>query len=149
MAVRVLLAVVAVVLLVVFVAYAGTYVSYFVAAMEHPTKSPFTIACTQVAAASRNAVKVRFNVTSAARKDATYLNFALFAQSTNRRNLSDWGYALQTRIPARGFASTTVVIRLPPDYVGLKVYGLRCNLINAAFADGSQQDYTADNTSFP
>ncbi|MBV9647443.1 MAG: hypothetical protein JO043_08275 [Candidatus Eremiobacteraeota bacterium] len=149
MALRVLVAVFAVVLVVVFVAYAGTYIVYLIVAMRHPPKSPFTIACTQVAAPSRNAVKVRFEVTSAAAKDATYLNFALFAQGSSRRNLSDWGYALQRRIPARGFASATVAIPLPPDYREVTFSGVRCNLINVAFADGSQQDYTADNTTFP
>lgn len=149
MPVRALVVVVATVLLAAFIAFAGTYVAYFAAAMRHPPKSPFTIACSQVATPSRNTVKVHFNVTSAAHTDATFLNFALFAQHASRRNLSDWGYTLQTRIPARGFASTTVAIPLPPDYVDLKFSGVRCNLINAAFADGLQQDYTADNTMFP
>lgn len=146
---RVLLVIVTVVLFVVFVIYAGTYLAYFIVAMQHPPKSPFTIACTQVATPSRNSVNVRFDVANNASKDATYLNFALFAEHASRRNLSDWGYALKTRIPARGNASSTVAIPLQGDFVGLKFSGVRCNLINAAFADGSQQDYTADNTTFP
>jgi hypothetical protein len=149
MAVRVSLVAVAVVVAAIFVAFAGTYVSYFIVAMRHPRASPFTIACTQVAPPSRSSVKVRFDVTSAAPKDATFLNFALLAQDASRGNLSDWGYALQSRIPARGHASTTVAVPLPPDYAHLAFSGVRCNLINAAFADGSQQDYTPDNTSFP
>jgi len=102
-----------------------------------------------VGAPSRTAIKIRFDVTSTAPKDATYLNFALFAQPAGRRNVSDWGYALQTLIPARGFATKTVAVQLPSDYAGLKFSGVRCNLINAAFADGSQQDYTPNNTTFP
>jgi len=149
MPVRVLLAVVAVVLFVVFLAYAGTYVAYFLVAMRQPPQSPFAIACAQAAAPTRNAVRVRFDIKSQARNDATFLNFALFAAGTSRRNLSDWGYALQTRIPARSSTSRTVSIPLPSDYDGLKFSGVRCNLINAAFADGSQQDYTPDNTTFP
>ena len=130
-------------------AYAGTYAAYFLAAMRHPPASPFTIACRQVGAASRRAVRVRFDVANAAAKEATYLNFALFAQSAGSRNLSDWNYALQTHVPARGSVSTIVAIALPPDYAGLHFAGVRCNLINAAFADGSQQEYAADTTSFP
>lgn len=148
MAFRILLAVVAFALLVVFVAYAGTYVAYFIVAMQRPPKPPFTIACTQVSPPSRDAVNVRFDVTNNASKDATYLNFALFAEHANRRNLSDWGYALKTRIPARGNASAAVAVPLQGDYTGVKFSGVKCNLINAAFADGSQQDYTAGNT-FP
>ena len=129
--------------------FAGTYVSYFIVAMRHPQKSPFSITCTQVARPSREAVKVRFNIASAAAKDATFLNFAVFAQDKSRRNVSDWTYALRMRIPAHGNVSTTIAIPLEPDYVGLKFSGVRCNLINAAFADGSQQDYTADTTTFP
>ena len=133
----------------VLLAYAGTYVAYFFAATRHAPPSPFTIGCTQVGTASRRAVRVRFDVASAAAKEATYLNFALFAQSAGRRNLSDWGYALQTHVPARGSVSTIVAIALPPDYAGVHFAGVRCNLINAAFADGSQQEYAADTTSFP
>lgn len=96
-------------------AYGGTYVAYFIVAMRHPPESPFTIACTQAAAANPNAVKIR----------------------------------LRTRIPAHSHASITVAVPLPPDYAGVQVFGVHCNLINAAFADGSQQDYTADNTTFP
>ncbi len=77
------------------------------------------------------------------------MNFTLFAQGATRRNLSDWGYALQTRVPARGSASSTVAVALPADYAGLRFSTVSCDLINAAFADGSQQDYTGGNTSFP
>ena len=146
---RVVVIVIATVLLIPFIWFAGTYVSYFIVAMRHAPNSPFTIACAQIAPPSRKAVKVRFNVASAAPKDATFLNFALFAQGTRHPNLSDWTYALRTRIPARGNVSTTVKIPLEPDYVGLKFSGVRCNLINAAFTDGSQQDYSANNTTFP
>ena len=149
MTVRAIAAAAAVIVLVVVVAYAGTYVAYFVAAMQRPANSPFTIACTQVAPPSRTAVNVRFDVASTSPKDATFLNFALFARSTHRRNLSDWGYALRTRIPARSHVSTTAAIPLPSDYDGLKFSGVRCNLINAAFADGSQQDYAANTGTFP
>jgi hypothetical protein len=149
MAFRAIAVAAAVVVLVVIVAYAGIYVAYFVAAMQRPAKPPFTIACTQVASPNRTAINVRFDVASTAPKDATFLNFALFAQPAYRRNLSDWGYALRTRIPARSRVSTIVAIPLPPDYAGLKFSALRCNLINAAFADGSQQDYTANTGMFP
>lgn len=149
MTVRAIATAAAVIVLIVVVAYAGTYVVYFVVAMQRPAKPPFTIACTQVAPPSRTTVNVRFDVTSTSPKDATFLNFALFAQSTHRRNLSDWGYALQTRIPARSRVSTTAAIPLPSVYGGLKFSGLRCNLINAAFADGSQQDYAASTGTFP
>lgn len=149
MAFRAIAVAAAVAVLVVIVGYAGIYAAYFVAAMQRPAKPPFTIACTQVASPSRTTVNVRFDVASTAHKDATFLNFALFAQPAHRRNLSDWGYALQTRIPARSRVSTIAAIPLPRDYAGLKFSGLRCNLINAAFADGSQQDYAANTGMFP
>ena len=149
MAVRVVVAVFAVVLLVVFVAYAGTYLTYLVVAMRHPSKPPFTIACTELGPPNRNAVKLRFDVTSTASKDATYLNFALFARGSSHRNLSDWGYALERRIPAHGFSSATVAIPLPGDYKALEFSEVNCNLINVAFADGSKEDYTTNNATFP
>ena len=131
------------------VAIGGTYAAYLFAAMRRPPASPFAVTCTQAGPPSRHAVQVRFDITSTAGKDATYLNFALFAQTKNGRNLSDWGYALRRRIPARATSSATVAVPLPPDYSGLRLSGIRCNLINAAFGDGSQQDYTSDTTTFP
>jgi len=135
--------------LVVFLAFAGTYVSYIIAAMQRPPQSPFSIACTQLAAPYRNAVLLRFDITNASRKDATWMNFALFASSTDRRNLSDWAYVLETRVPAGGKVSKVVAVPLPSDYRTVRFARVQCNIINAVFADGSQQSYGANTYMFP
>jgi|SRR5579883_1736416 len=149
MTIRTVLVVVASLLAAAAIVYGGTYAAYFAVAMQRPPKSPFTVTCTPVTPPRRGRLKIRFDVENAADKDATYLNFALFAPEAARRNLGDWGYALQTRVPARGSASATVAVPLPAEAAGLRFSAVRCNLINAAFADGSQQDYAGDNASFP
>jgi len=135
--------------LVVFLAFAGTYVSYFVAAMQRPPQSPFSIACTQLAAPRRNMVLVRFDIANAGRKDATWMNFALFASKADGRNLSDWGYVLEARVPAGGKISKAVAVPLPGNYRTVRFAGVQCNIINAVFADGSQQSYGANTDAFP
>ena len=135
--------------LVVFLAFGGTYVSYFIAAMQRPAQSPFSIACTQRAAPRGNTVLVRFDIANTSRKDATWMNFALFASSADRGNLSDWGYVLETRVPAGGKLSKLVAVPLPSDYRTVRFAGVQCNIINAVFADGSQQSYGANTDTFP
>jgi hypothetical protein len=135
--------------LVAFLVFAGAYASYFIAAMHRPTQSPFSIACKQLAAPHGNAVLVRFEIANAARKDATWINVALFASGADRRNLSDWGYALDTRVPAGGKNSKAVAVPLPGDYRTVRFAGVQCNVINAVFADGSQQSYGTNTDAFP
>lgn len=135
--------------LVAFLAFAGTYVSYFIAAMQRPPQSPFSIACTQLAVSHGNTVLIRFDIANTSRKDATWMNFALFASSADRRNLSDWSYVLETRVPAAGKVSKVVVVPLPSDYRTVRFAGVQCNIINAVFADGSQQSYGANTDTFP
>ncbi|MGA8576741.1 MAG: hypothetical protein WB609_13775 [Candidatus Cybelea sp.] len=129
--------------------FAGTYVSYFIAATQRQPQSPFSIACTQLAAPHRNTVLVRFDIVNASRKAATWMNFALSPSSANRRNLSDWGYVLETRAPAGGKVSKVVAAPLPSDYRTVRFTGVQCNIINAVFADGSQQSYGANTDTFP
>lgn len=135
--------------LVAFLAFAGTYVSYFIAAMHRPAQSPFSIACTQLTAPHASAVLVRFDIANTGRKDATWMNVALFASRADRRNLSDWGYALEASVPAGGRTSKTVAVPLPGDYRTARFTGVTCNVINAVFADGSQQSYGANTDAFP
>ena len=135
------------ILLLGFLAVAGTYASYFIAAMQRPPESPFLIACTRLAQPRGKAVLVRFDVANAGRKDATWMNVALFVSGADW-NLSDWSYVLQTRVPAGGKISTAVAVPLPSDYRMVRFEGMRCNVINAVFADGSQQSYGATDT-FP
>ncbi len=135
--------------LVAFFAFAGTYASYFIAAMQRPPESPFSIACTQLAPPRGNTVPVRFDIVSTSRKDATWMNFALFASGADRRNLSDWGYVFKTRVPASGKVSMVVAVPLPSDYRAVRFAGVQCNIINAVFADGSQQSYGAKTDAFP
>ncbi|MBV8068069.1 MAG: hypothetical protein JO113_08820 [Candidatus Eremiobacteraeota bacterium] len=133
----------------VFLIFAGTYVAYFITAMQRPPESPFSSACAQVGAPKEKTVRVRFDIANAARKDATWMNFALFASSADRRNLSDWGYVLERRVPAGGSVSTVADVPLPRDYRGVRFRGVECNIINAVFADGSQQSYGARTDAFP
>lgn len=135
--------------LVAVLAFAGTYVSYFIAAMQRPPQSPFSIACTQLAAPHGTTVLVRFDISNTSRKDARWMNFALFASSADRRNLSDWGYMLETRAPAGGTVSKVVAVPLPSDYRTVRFAGVQCNIVNAVFADGSQQSYGANTGTFP
>lgn len=135
--------------LITFLAFAGTYVSYFIAATQGPPHNPFSIACTQLAAPHGSTVLVRFDIANASRKDATWMNFALFARSADRRNLSDWGYALETRVPAGGKISKVVAVPLSGDYPTVRFAGVHCNIINAVFADGSQESYGARTDTFP
>ena len=135
--------------LVALLAFAGTYVSYFIAAMQRPPKSPFSIECTRLAASHGISVPVRFDIANTGRKDATWMNFALFASRADRRNLSDWGYVLETRVPAGGKISKVVAVPLPSDYRTVRFTGVQCNIINAVFADGSQQSYGANTDAFP
>ncbi len=135
--------------LVAFLAFAGTYVSYFIAAMQRPAQSPFSIACAKLAAPHGKMVLVRFDIANTSRKDATWMNFALFASSADRRNLSDWRYVLETRVPAGGKVSKAVAVPLPSDYRTVRFAGVQCNIINAVFADGSQQSYGANTDTFP
>ncbi|MBV8373123.1 MAG: hypothetical protein JOY69_07660 [Candidatus Eremiobacteraeota bacterium] len=140
---------IALVALVLVLAFAGTFVAYFVAALQRPPQSPFSIACTRLAAPQQSNVRVRFDIANAGRKDATWMNFALVASAANRRNLSDWGYVLETRVPAGRTISKVVAVPLPHDYSTVRFSGVQCNLINAVFADGSQQSYGAMTDRFP
>ena len=135
--------------LVAFLALAGTYASYFIAATQRPPQSPFSIECTQLAAPHGNTVPVRFDIANTGRKDATWMNFALFASKADRRNLSDWGYVLETRVPAGDKISKVVALPLPSDYGAVRFAGVQCNVINAVFADGSEQSYSANTDAFP
>ena len=135
--------------LVVFVAFAGTYVAYFFTAMQRPPQSPLSVTCTPVAPRRGNALPVRFDVGNTGRKDATWINLALFAQGAERKNLSTWNYELQTRVPARGATSKIADVPVPRDYGNVRFPGIRCNVINAVFADGSQQSYGANTDAFP
>ncbi|MBV8196514.1 MAG: hypothetical protein JO263_00130 [Candidatus Eremiobacteraeota bacterium] len=136
------------IVLVVLLAFGGTYVAYFIAAMQRPPASPFSITCSQAGAPRGNTVPLRFDISNSSRKDATWMNFALFARA-DHRNLSDWGYVLETRVPAGGKVSKVVAVPLPSDYRGVRFASVQCNLINAVFADGSQQSYGANTDSFP
>jgi len=135
--------------LVAALVFAGTFVSYFIAAMQRPPQSPFSIACTQLAAPHGNGVLVRFDIANASRKDATWMNFALFATNADGRNLTDWSYVLETRVPASGSISKAVAVPLPSDYRTRRFAGLQCNIVNAVFADGSQQSYGGNTGTFP
>lgn len=137
--------------LLVVLAVVGTYVAYFVTAMavQSPRQSPLVVTCTQLARPGPRSVTLRFDVVNTGRKDATWMNLALFAAGTEGKNLSDWGYVLETHVPARGKASKTVSIAPPHDYRGLTFSNVQCNLINAVFADGSQQSYGAATDVFP
>lgn len=135
--------------LVAFLAFGGTYASYFIVAMQRPPQSPFSIACARLAAPHGKTVLVRFDIANTGRTDATWMNFALFASSAERKNLSDWGYVLETRVPAGGKVSKVVAVPLPSDYRTVRFAGVRCNIINAVFADGSQQSYGANTDTFP
>ena len=134
---------------VVFIAFAGTYVVYFIAAMQRPPKSPFVVTCTRIAAPQRNAVPIRFDIANSSGKDATWMNFALFASGAGGRNLSDWGYALRTTVPARGRVSHVVEVPLPSDYRAVRFSRVQCNVINAVFADRSQESYGGGTDTFP
>lgn len=129
--------------------FAGTYVSYFIAAMQRPPRSPLSISCAQLAPPRANTVRVRFDIANSGGTDATWTNLALFAAGPNGRNLSDWGYAIGVRVPAHGRISEVVAVPLPGDYRDRTFDGVRCNVINAVFADGSQQSYGADTDTFP
>jgi len=135
--------------LVVFLLFAGTYVAYFIAAMQRPPKSPFVVTCTRLAAPRRNAVPVRFDITNRSGKDATWMNFALFASGAGGRNLSDWGYVLKARAPARGHVSEIADVPLPSDYRTIRFSSVQCNVINAVFADRSQESYGGGTDTFP
>ena len=133
---------------VVFIIFAGTYVAYFIAAMQRPPKSPFAVTCTRVAAPRRNAVPIRFDIANSSGKDATWMNFAMFASGTGGRNLSDWGYVLKARVPAGSHLSHVAEVPLPSDYRAVRFTRVQCNVINAVFADRSQESYGGTDT-FP
>lgn len=132
-----------------FLAVAGTYVVYFVAAMPAAAKSPLLTSCAQLAAPRGGSVVVRFDVANVGGKDATWLNYAMFAASPDRRNLSSWQYVLETRVPAGSKVSKVVGVPRPSDYRTLRLEGVQCHIINAVFADGSQQSYGSSPGAFP
>jgi len=134
-----------------FLTVAGTFVSYFIAsvAIQHLPRSPFAVVCTQLAPPSLTAVRVRFDVTNAGRKDARWMNFAMFAAGYEHRNVSDWGYAFETRVPAGVKTSKVVAVPLNDDYRGLQFSSVHCNLLNVVFEDGSEQDYATKTGVFP
>ena len=135
--------------LVAFFAFAGTYVVYFFSAMQRPPRSPFSVTCTQVAASRGDTLPVRLDIANTGRKDVVWINLAIFASGAVGRNLSDWNYALETRVPAAARMSKVVPVPLPDDYRKVRISGLSCNVINARFADGSQQSYGPNTDAFP
>ncbi len=135
--------------LVAFVAFAGTYVVYFFAAMQRPPDSPFSIACAQVAAPRRNAVPIRFDIANTGRKDATWINLAIVASGATGRRLGDWNYVLETRVPAAERVSKVVAVPLPNDDRSVRFSAIACKAINATFADGTAQSYGANTGAFP
>jgi hypothetical protein len=137
------------IVVVALLAFAGTYVAYFVAAMQGAPKSPLLTSCTQLAVPHGASVLIRFDVANVGRKDATWENYAMFASRPDRGNLSSWQYVLESRIPAAKKVSTVVRVPLPSDYRTLRFAGVQCNIINAVFADGSQQSYGARTDMFP
>lgn len=144
-------AVAAIVVLAAMVLVVGTFASYYVAAMEaqRPPHAPFAVACTQLDKPHGGSVTVRFDIASTSRKDATWMNFAMFAAGNEHRNLSDWSYVLKTRVPAGQQTKKTVAIPLNSDYRAVPFSSVRCNLVNVLFADGSQQDYSESTDLFP
>lgn len=78
-----------------------------------------------------------------------WMNFALFASGAGGRNLSDWGFVLKTRVPARGHVSDVAEVPLPSDYRAVRFSRVQCNVVNAVFADRSQESYGAATDMFP
>jgi len=140
-----------VVVAIVFVAFAGTYVSYFIAAVlaQRAPENPFTYTCTQLEPPRGNSVLLRFDIANSGRKDATWMNFALHAGEGGGGNLSDWSYVLQTRVPAGGKVSKSIAVALNHDYRDVHFSTVRCYLINAVFADGSERSYGGAGDIFP